>query len=173
MKKKWCHFLVSKFKVKIDTADLERVSQQTWRIRQRDDVDKLSIITSVRTTKGSRNISLGKFIMNPPKGKLVYPRRYFDGFDYRQENLIICTLQERQRMLPKKRKDTSSKYRGVSFAKKKKLWRAGITLDGRMINLGDFKTESEAAEAFNRASSIYFGKNGYQNTINLVKSRRR
>lgn len=173
MKKKWCHFLVGKFKVKIDTADLERVSQQTWRIRQRDDVDKLSIITSVRTTKGSRNISLGKFIMNPPKGKLVYPRRYFDGFDYRQENLIICTLQERQRMLPKKRKDTSSKYRGVSFAKKKKLWRAGITLDGRMINLGDFKTESEAAEAFNRASAIYFGKNGYQNTINLVKSRRR
>lgn len=173
MKKKWCHFLVGKFKVKIDTADLERVSQRTWRIRQRDDVDKLSIITSVRTPKGTRNISLGKFIMNPPKGKLVYPRRYFDGFDYRQENLIICTLQERQRMLPKKRKDTSSKYRGVSFAKKKKLWRAGITIDGRMINLGDFKTESEAAQAFNRASSIYFGKNGYQNTINLSKSRRR
>lgn len=111
--------------------------------------------------------------MNPPKGKLVYPRRYFDGFDYRQENLIICTLQERQRMLPKKRKDTSSKYRGVSFAKKKKLWRAGITIDGRMLNLGDFKTENEAAEAFNKASSIYFGKNGYQNTIHLGKSRRR
>ena len=172
MKKKWCNFLVGKFKVKIDKADLKRVSQYKWRIRQRDDVDKLAIITSVRTAIGSRNISLGKFLMNPPKGKLVYPRRYFDGFDYRKENLIICTLQERQRMLPKKRKDTSSKYRGVSFAKKKKLWRAGITIDGRMINLGDFKTESEAAEAFNEASSIYFGKNGYQNTIHSGKSRR-
>ena len=38
--------------------------------------------------------------MNPPKGKLAYPRRFNDGFDYRKNNLIICTMQERQQLLP-------------------------------------------------------------------------
>lgn len=171
MKKKWCYFSVGKFKVKLDAKDLPRVSQHTWRIRRRSDVDKLSIVTSIRTPAGVRNISLGKFIMEPPKGKLVYPRRYFEGFDFRKENLIICTLQERQQMLPKKRKDTSSVYRGVSFNSKKNIWRAGITVDGRSINLGDFKSEGAAALAFNKGSNKYFGKNGYQNPVGRTKSR--
>lgn len=172
MKKAWVNFIVSKSKIKIDKSDLARVSQRTWRIRSRKDNDKLSIITSVRTEKGMRNISLGKFLMNPAKGKLVYPRRYFEGFDFRKENLIVCSMQERQRMLPKKRKDTSSNYRGVSYSKKKNLWRAGITIDGRSINLGDFKTEVAAALAYNKAAKKYFGKNGYQNTISRSKNRR-
>lgn len=110
--------------------------------------------------------------MKPPPGKFVYPRRYFEGFDYRKENLIVCTMQERQRMIPKKRKDKSSSYRGVSFSKTEKLWRAGITIDGRLKNLGNFKTERDAAAAYNEASKLYFGKNGYQNIILLPKNRR-
>lgn len=103
--------------------------------------------------------------MNPPKGKLVYNRRFIDGFDYRKENLIVCTIQERQTMIPKRRKDTSSTYRGVSYSKTAKLWRAGITVNRSSINLGDFKTESAAARAYNQAAKKYFGANGYQNTI--------
>ena len=111
--------------------------------------------------------------MEPPAGKFVYPRRYFEGFDYRKENLIVCTMQERQQMLPKKRKDKSSNYRGVSFSKKIKQWRASITLDGKLKNLGNFKTEIAAVLAYNKASAEFAGKNGYQNTISRTKSRRR
>lgn len=75
-------------------------------------------------------------------------------------------------MLPKKRKDKSSDYRGVSFSKTEKIWRATITIDGRLKNLGNFKTEAAAAQAYNKASSLYFGKNGYQNTITPTKNRR-
>lgn len=172
MKRTWCYILVGQSKVKIDTEDLARVSRLTWRIRRRNDAAKLSIYTTVRKLKKTQNVSLGKFLMNPPEGKLVYPRRYFEGFDYRKENLIVCTMQERQRMIPKKRKDLSSNYRGVSYSKKNKLWRAGITIDGRLVNLGDFKTESAAALAYNKAAYLYFGKNGYQNTISRTKNRR-
>ena len=172
MGKSWRTFLIGKHKIKIDSEDFDRVSLHTWRIRQRADTKKLAILTSVRTPAGVRNISLGKFIMKPPKGKMVYARRFFEGFDYRKENLIVCSIQERQTMLPKRRKDTSSKYRGVSYLKVVKLWRAGITVNGSSINLGDFKTETDAARAYNQAAKKYFGENGYQNTLVRKKSPR-
>ncbi len=170
--KKWRQITIGKHKVKIDDEDFDRVSKYTWRIRTRKDNDKLAIMTSVRTPKGVRNISLGKFLMKPGAGKFVYPRRYFEGLDYRKENLIVCSMRDRQRMLPKKRKDTTSRYRGVSYLKKAKLWRAGIRVTGRSINLGDFDTETSAAHAYNKASKKYFGENGYQNIIVRSEKRR-
>jgi len=172
VKKAWCYLRVGEYKVKVDQEDYARLSERTWRVRKRKDTSKLSIITSERTPEGVKNISIGQFLMKPPKGKLVYPRRYFDGFDYRKDNLIVCTIQERQQMLPKKREDTTSKYRGVSYSRKSKLWRASITLDGRSVNLGDFETENSAALTYNRASKKYFGDRGYQNTIDRSKNRR-
>ncbi|MGE3973184.1 MAG: AP2 domain-containing protein [Bdellovibrionales bacterium] len=172
MLKKWCYFSVGRYQVKIDQEDLKRVAEYTWRIRRRKDSSKLSIITSVRTDRGVKNVSLPQFLMRPAKGKLVYPRRHLEGFDYRKNNLIVCSIQQRQQMLPKKRKDTSSKYRGVSYLKKKDKWRAAITVDRRSINLGDFDSEKEAALAYNRASKKYFGEFHFENTITQSKNRR-
>src|ERR1019366_7986191 len=103
--------------------------------------------------------------MNPPPGKQVYPRRFNDGLDYRKGNLVVCTVKERQRLLPKARKKTSSTYRGVSHSKRSRKWRAAIEVDGRTINLGEFKTESAAAEAYNIAARKHFGEIAYQNRI--------
>lgn len=103
--------------------------------------------------------------MEPKKGLQVYPRRFNQGLDYRKENLIVCTIEERQRMLPKIRKKASSEYRGVSYSRKLARWRAGIQVDGRAINLGDFDTEKEAALAYNVAARKYFGESAYQNRV--------
>lgn len=77
--------------------------------------------------------------------------------------MIVCTLQERQRLLPKKRVETSSTYRGVSYSKTHSKWRAGIEVEGRSINLGMFNSEEEAAEAYNKAARQHFGDVAYQN----------
>lgn len=42
---------------------------------------------------------------------------------------------------------SSSKYRGVSWSKSKKRWRASIHVNGKVISLGDFKDEDAAGEA--------------------------
>ncbi len=170
--KKWRYLEIGKYKIKIDLEDFERLSKYTWRIRKRKDSLKLSVITSIRTDEGVRNVSLPHLLMKPKAGKMVYPRRYFEGFDFRKENLIVCSLKERQQMLPKKRKGTTSIYRGVSYVKKKKSWRAGISVNGKSINLGDFKSEAQAAMAYNKASKKFFGEHSYQNTIIKGKNRR-
>ncbi|MGE0528074.1 MAG: AP2 domain-containing protein [Bdellovibrionales bacterium] len=168
----WCYLPVHpNLRVKIDREDLERVSQHSWRVT-RGTTGRLRVVTSIRGPNGVRSVTLGKFLMNPPAGKQVYPRRFNDGLDYRKGNLIVCTLSERQRLLPKKRHQTSSVYKGVSFSKVDGKWRAGIEINGRSLNLGHFETEEEAALAYNRAALKYFGDLAYQNVVGTRKYRR-
>jgi hypothetical protein len=150
-------------KVKIDREDSKRVDEHSWRVTK-GTTGRRRVVTSIRGPGGVRTVTLGKFLMKPPKGKQVYPRRFNDGLDYRKFNLVVCTLSERQRLLPKKRTKSTSEYRGVSRTKSKK-WRAGIEVKGKSINLGLFNNEHSAAEAFNWAAKKYFGDLAYQNQI--------
>lgn len=163
--KDWCYITAHPdYKVKIDREDLERVSAHSWRVTK-GTTGRKRVVTSIRTPQGVRALTLGKFLMNPPKGKQVYPRRFNDELDYRKSNLIVCTLSERQRQLPKKRTSATSTYRGVSYSASTKTWRAGIEVNGRSLNLGHFKSEDEAALAYNKAAREHFGDSAYQNQI--------
>lgn len=163
--KAWVSLKISSgHKVKVDRQDLARIEEHSWRVTT-GSTGRQRVVTSIRTKKGVRNITLGAFLMKPPKGKQVYPRRFNEGLDYRKENLIVCTLSERQRLLPKNRTKATSPYRGVSYISADKKWRAGIEVDGTSMNLGNFKTQEAAALAYNKASLKYFGAKGYQNPV--------
>jgi len=170
--KNWCFISVHpNTKVKIDREDFQKVSEHSWRVTE-GTTGRKRVVTSIRTPKGVRTLTLGRFLMKPPRGKQVCPRRFNDGLDYRKSNLIVCILAERQRLLPKKRIDATSSYRGVSYSKSNKRWRAGIEVEGRSINLGQFKSEHDAALAYNKAARKYFGPLAYQNLIGQRKHKR-
>lgn len=158
--------------VKVDVEDVKRISEHSWRVTKGTQ-GRARVVTSIRTRNGARSVTLGRFLMKPARGMQVYPRRFNDGLDYRKANLIVCTLQERQQLLPKNRKGTSSSYRGVSYLRKEAKWRAGIQVRGRAINLGDFSTEEQAAQAYNAAARKYFGPNAYQNPVGRKQRTRR
>jgi AP2-like factor, euAP2 lineage len=163
--KPWCYFTPRPgVKIKIDREDLARVQKRKWRVTK-STTGRPRVVTSIATPKGARSVTLGKYLMNPPKGKQVYPRRFNEGLDYRKHNLVVCTLQERQMLLPKKRSATTSKYRGVSFSTRDRKWRAAIEVDGRSIGLGSYGSEEMAALAYNKAARKYFGKIAYQNPV--------
>ncbi len=57
-----------------------------------------------------------------------------------------------------KRTNTTSEYKGVSFSKQKRRWRAVIMVDGKNKHIGYVKTEKEAAAAYNKAAIEHFGE---------------
>lgn len=171
--KPWIFIDVNKgYKAKIDLEDKAKVLAHTWRVLRKE-TGRLKVVTNIKTAKGYRQVSLGNFLMNPPKGMMVYPRRFMDGLDYRKNNLIVCSMKERQRILPKSRAQKgSSRFKGVYFVKSKAKWRAGIKVDGRTISLGMHDSEIEAAQAYNRAARERFGEMAYQNQLRPRKNRR-
>jgi len=90
-----------------------------------------------------------------------------DKLDNRAENLRVCSASENQ-MNSEKNKNSSSKYKGVSFYKRDEKWQAGIMLNRKDIYLGRFTSEIEAAKAYNEAAINYFGEFAKLNILKEV-----
>jgi len=57
----------------------------------------------------------------------------------------------------------SSQYRGVSWCKRDDVWISQIGFDGRRIRLGNFKSEIDAAKAYDNAAVEYHGEHAMFN----------
>ncbi len=90
-------------------------------------------------------IDMHRLIMNPPKGMEV---DHINGnrLDNRRENLRIVTSQQ-NKMNSGTRKH-SSIYKGVSWNKNSKSWRANMTFNKKHISLGQYINEYHAALAY-------------------------
>lgn len=86
---------------------------------------------------------LHRFIMNCNDVKFDVDHINRDTLDNRKQNLRICTHQQNSCNLTK-RENTTSKYRGIDYQRRRNNWRARITYKGKEYHLGEFPTEEEA-----------------------------
>jgi hypothetical protein len=92
-----------------------------------------------------------------PSPKHEITRKDNDG-NYEPGNVEWSTDAVAQSRNRRKFKKTSSQYRGVGWWKSGNLWRARITLTkGQLIQIGCFKTELEAAEAYDAVARLHRG----------------
>lgn len=61
--------------------------------------------------------------------------------------------------------NTTSKYKGVSWAKNNNKWCARIGKNGVYKNLGYFENEDDAARAYNEKAMVLYGDSAFQNVI--------
>jgi len=142
----------------VDPADYIWLSKFNWHVVRHDDyyyACRRASVCEDRPNK-SRNVQMNREILNAPPDKLVDHHNH-DTLDDRRCNLRLATYAENGRNRRKSPlKCKSSKYKGVSFRKRTKLWRAAICVDGKLIELGQFKTEIEAARAYDEAAKFHF-----------------
>lgn len=87
----------------------------------------------------------------------VWPTKQMDHIngnkeDNRVENLREVSKSENQRAFLKPRSNSSSKYRGVSWDSKRCKWRSSVKDNGKVLNLGSFDCEVEAAKEYDKAA---------------------
>lgn len=98
---------------------------------------------------------LHRLIMQPSKKEVV---DHINGnpSDCRRANMRICT-QKQNSYNTQIKKNNKTGYKGVSYSISRNLYEACICVDRKTRHLGRYKTAIEAAKAYNKAASYYFG----------------
>jgi hypothetical protein len=141
----------------IDEDDYEKIKKFTWYAHKGLD-DKFRATATYSNKENIRKtIKLSRFIMNNPKGKVV---DHINGntLDNRKDNLRVCTNAENIRNSIKPKNGVTSKFKGVYFDKLLKKYRAQIGFNRKIIHLGCFINEEDAALSYNENAIKLFGE---------------
>lgn len=79
-----------------------------------------------------------------------------DGLGNRLVNLRTCTRSQNNANQRKTR--GLSSFKGVTWNRNNRLWKAQIQYEGRQINIGHFESETEAARAYDAKARELFGE---------------
>lgn len=134
----------------VDAEDYDQLMKYNWHVSsgyaKRSEVRNGKIVV----------IPMQRQIMGEPENMLVDHINH-DKLDNRRCNLRVATrtqnLRNRAKWILK-----TSKYKGVDYYKRIKRWRARIEVNGKNVHIGSYRTQEEAALAYNNAALIHHGE---------------
>ena len=149
------------YEVIIDACIEDTYDSYIWRIRNH--ADKYKYVVGYK--KGEtylQEVRLHRLVLDY-YGDMMVDHINHNGLDNRKDNLRICTRS--QNGMNSIKKQGFSKYKGVSFRKNRSFYVVRIQVNGIRKSLGCFKSEIEAAKAYNLAAIKEFGKFALLNEI--------
>jgi hypothetical protein len=134
----------------VDKQDHEWLSQWKWSYAQG------YAVRSIGPVNARRQVRMHIALMSPPDGMEV-DHIDLDPLNNTRANLRICTHQQNtfNRRL---HRDSTSGYKGVSWDARRNKWDSYIIVNGVMIHLGLHADVRKAAEAYDAAATLHFGK---------------
>lgn len=134
----------------VDHQDMALVASLSWSWSN----NKNTQYASCRTSPWRGQLA-HRMILGAPEGVQV-DHRNGNGLDNRRANLREATHSQNC-CNTRPRKDRSSKYRGIRLAPSG-AFVAKISINGKRLHLGTFKTDKEAALAFDKAAKEHRGE---------------
>ena len=154
----------------VDQKDFYELNNLDWIIKE--DFNSIYAVRFFKCPgKKSKLNSMHRFIYDAPAGLFV-DHRNCNGMDNRRDNLRPATCSQNNCNIPK-RKNTTSRFIGVHFAKREKKWVAQIEHTKKKIWLGYFADEADAARAYDAAAAKYHGEFARLNFPQLADSAQR
>lgn len=138
----------------VDDEDFEWLSQWKWHAVWDISAKTYYAVRKAKLENGKlKTLSMHRQIMGQPKNMIV---DHVDGntLNNTRKNLRVVNNRQNQQNQHKK---NSSKYPGVDYRSKSKKWRTRTLINSKRVELGEFKTEREAFEAY-RNSLITFNE---------------
>lgn len=147
----------------VDDADFEWLNQWKWYAIW-DGWRWYAVRNSTDANGKKHTIYMHRQIMDAQPGQQV-DHEDRDGLNnQREKNLRFCTGSQNQANR-KKWPGGSSQFKGVCWHKQARKWRAQIGVNCKLIHLGYFEDEIEAALAYNEAAIKHFEKFARPNII--------
>jgi len=141
----------------VDADDYDRLNKYKWYASKK----RRNYYAKRRGPHGI--VAMHRVILNAPRG-LVVDHINHNGLDNRKENLRLCTVAQNCRNArPCNKPNQWSKYKGVTFHKRKNRFMAAIRYNRKKYFLGYFKNETDAAKAYDKAAKKFFGEFAYLN----------
>jgi hypothetical protein len=137
----------------VDPADFYWLNNYHWSPRRNSNCIYAVRFLNERGKK-TKIVSLHRLLLNPASHLLV-DHRNGDTLDNRRDNLRLATHSQNQFNKAKTTLKTSSRFIGVYLEKHSGLWGAKISHHGKSIWLGRFKSEIDAAHAYDCAAREY------------------
>jgi len=142
----------------VDPENYNELSQYKWTAAKSPNT-----FYAVRSAQG-RQIRMHRLITTAPKG-LVVDHINHNGLDNRKQNLRLCTRSENARN-QRPQTGRSSRYKGVCWHKNQKKWLARVYSNGVTYHLGSFKSQIDAAKAYDKKAKELFGQYAHLNFPN-------
>lgn len=139
----------------VDEDDYARVMEHSWYLNGRG-----YAITSLYSPK--RTISLHRFVIQAKQGEEV-DHQNGNKLDCRKSNLRVASRGQNIHNRGKRRDGQASQYKGVRKHRQCERWEANIGINGRRKYLGLYKTEEQAAKAYDAAARQAYGEFAHLN----------
>lgn len=145
------------FEVLIDDEDEDLYDKHTWH----KDINGYAS-TNIRINSKYKKFNFHRMIMDIEDSKVCVDHINHNTLDNRRSNLRLVTCHQNA-MNRKSHKNTLSIFKGISFRKDCKKWQARIMYNYKLIHLGLFESEIEAAKAYDQKAKELFGEFAFLN----------
>jgi hypothetical protein len=135
----------------IDQEDSDRIAKYQWYFDGR---------YWRRTLDG---MLMHEFLMGKAPAGMIWDHVDRNKGNNKRSNLRPCTPSQSNMNKDKWRGEYTSRYKGVYRHTKTRKWVAQIKVDRKLIYLGIFASEEDAARAYDKATEIYFGEFAVRN----------